>query len=136
MAKYLIDTNHLGVAINPDSPLPLRIQEARKQGHRFGTSIPVLCELEWGLRYVRGVDQYRRNLARLLKVVSIWPLDSKTAWYYGEIAADLRSRGRSLSQVDMMVAAMAKQLGCHILSSDRDFEALPELPVENWLNDK
>lgn len=134
MANYLIDTNHLGAAINPGSVLPSRIYEARKEGHRFGTCIPVLCELEWGLRYVRGISEYRHNLAKLLKIVRIWPLDVQTAQGYGGLAAELRSRGRLLSQVDMMVAALVRQGQFRILSSDRDFEALPVLDVENWLS--
>ncbi|MFM9962523.1 MAG: type II toxin-antitoxin system VapC family toxin [Planctomycetaceae bacterium] len=134
MAKFLMDTNHLGAAINPGSALPLRIHEARKLGHRFGTCIPVMCELEWGLKYVRGVEEYRCNLAKLLKIVRIWPLDEQTARIYGDVASELRSRGRVLSQVDMMVAAMARQGTFRILSTDRDFEALPDLHVENWLS--
>lgn len=133
MAKFLIDTNHLGAAINPGSPLPLRIHEARKQGHRFATCIPVLCELEWGLKYVRGIEDYRRNLAKLLKIVRVWPMDLQTARVYGEIAAELRSHGRVLSQVDTMLASMARIANSRILSTDRDFQALPDLTVENWL---
>jgi predicted nucleic acid-binding protein len=42
--------------------------------------------------------------------------------------------GRVLSQVDMMLAALARQMGLILLSSDRDFEDLPGLSVENWLD--
>jgi predicted nucleic acid-binding protein len=52
---------------------------------------------------------------------------------YGEIFRDLRSRGRVLSQVDMMLAALAKQMDLTIATADRDFEALPDIRTENWL---
>ena len=52
---------------------------------------------------------------------------------YGEIYVDLRRRGRVLSQVDMMIAALARQMGLTLLTADRDFEALPDLRIENWL---
>jgi predicted nucleic acid-binding protein len=38
-----------------------------------------------------------------------------------------------LSQVDMMLAALSRQHKVILLSSDRDFEALPDISVENWI---
>jgi len=32
-----------------------------------------------------------------------------------------------------MVAALACQVGLKVLTTDRDFEALPQVPRENWL---
>ena len=37
-----------------------------------------------------------------------------------------------LSQVDMMSAALARQMKLTILTTDRDFEALPWLRTEDW----
>jgi predicted nucleic acid-binding protein len=45
----------------------------------------------------------------------------------------LRGQGRVLSQVDMMLAALARQHKLSILTTDRDFEALSDLTVENWV---
>jgi tRNA(fMet)-specific endonuclease VapC len=38
-----------------------------------------------------------------------------------------------LSQVDIMVAALALSMDLTLLTTDLDFEALPDLRVENWL---
>ena len=70
MARYLLDTNHLGATLDDRSLIQERLVKARRRGDRFGTCVPVLCELETGLQ----------------------------------------------------------------LSSDRDVEALPDIPVENWLD--
>ena len=51
----------------------------------------------------------------------------------GEIYLELRRKGRALSQVDTMLATIARYRRLTILSTDRDFEALPDLRVENWL---
>ena len=37
-----------------------------------------------------------------------------------------------LSQVDMMLAALARQKDLTLATSDRDFEALPDVRTENW----
>jgi predicted nucleic acid-binding protein len=43
------------------------------------------------------------------------------------------AKGRALSQVDLMLAAMARLHGLILLSADKDFAAFPDLRVENWL---
>lgn len=132
MNGYLLDTNHLGQAIRRDSPVRQRLEQGRLAGTRFATCIPVLCELEVGIQQVRRPDEYRRNLRVLLKHVRVWPMDLETARIYGEINQRLRQIGRALSQVDQMVAALARQMSVKILTTDRDFEALPEVKTENW----
>ena len=79
MAGYLLDTNHLGLAITKTSRVRKRLEAARKEGQRLGTCVPVLCEIEVGIRQVRHPDEYRRNLKRLLRHVTVWPLDLETA---------------------------------------------------------
>ncbi len=46
----------------------------------------------------------------------------------------LRANGRVLSQVDMMLAAIARFSKATLLTSDRDFEALPDILTENWVD--
>ncbi|HEX4959507.1 MAG TPA: type II toxin-antitoxin system VapC family toxin [Thermoanaerobaculia bacterium] len=130
---FLLDSNHLGSAVTRNSSVRLRIDQARITGVRFGTCIPVLCEIEAGVQQVRRPDEYRENLRRLLRYVSIWPLDQETARLYGEFHQKLRKKGRVLSQVDMMIAALAYQMGLKVLTTDGDFDALPEIRKENWL---
>jgi len=93
----------------------------------------VLCELEAGVQQVHRPEEYRQNLKRLLLQVRVWPLDLETARLYGEIHQSLRRQGRILSTVDKMVAALAQQMRLKVLTTDRDFEALPEIPRENWV---
>jgi predicted nucleic acid-binding protein len=81
----------------------------------------------------RRRDGNRRILAVLLRQVRVWPLELAIAPLYAEIYHDVRGRGRALSQVDMLLAAMARSMSATILTSDRDFDALPDLRVENWL---
>ena len=111
-----------------------RISEFRAGGARIGTCVPVLCEIEAGIQNVKHPDAYRLNLQHLLRQVSLWPVDESTAPLYGVIHHDLKQRGRALSQVDMMLAALARQMKLTIVTSDQDFVALPDIPRENWIN--
>ena len=130
---YLLDTNHVGHAVTPGSVVRQRITELRTGGAKVGTCVPVLCEIEAGIQQVNQPDAYRLNLEYLLRQVRIWPIDPLTARLYGVIHHDLRRRGRALSQVDMMLAALARQMNLTLVTSDQDFVALPDIPAQNWL---
>lgn len=96
--------------------------------------MPVLCEIEAGIQQVGKPDVYRLNLERLLRQIRVWPIDPATARLYGVIHHDLKQRGRVLSQVDMMLAALARQMALTVATSDQDFTALPDVPTENWIS--
>jgi len=53
MPGYLLDTNHVGLAVDGASIVGRRIFEARLAGMRLGTCLLVLCEIEAGMRQVR-----------------------------------------------------------------------------------
>lgn len=138
MPTYLLDTNHLGRAVKggaSGSDLRNELSRRRAQGDRIGTCAPVLCELEIGILQTRDPDAYRRSLRSLVRQLRVWPLDGETARIYGTLWLDLRGRGRVLSQVDVMIAALAIQHALVVLSTDKDFDALPQLRRENWLAD-
>jgi tRNA(fMet)-specific endonuclease VapC len=69
----------------------------------------------------------------LLQVVRLWPIDLAVAERYAEAYHELQKKGRALSQVDIMLAALARHLGATLLTTDQDFQALPDIPTENWL---
>jgi tRNA(fMet)-specific endonuclease VapC len=132
MPDYLLDCNHLSAALRKVSRLRERIHQGRRAGHRFISCYPVLCELEVGIQQTPKPEENRRRLAQLLRHVRLWPLDGETARLYGAVYIELRRQGRVLSQVDMVLAALARQHKLAVLTTDRDFEALTELRVENW----
>jgi predicted nucleic acid-binding protein len=131
-AGYLLDTNHVGHAVTSESVVRHRIVDLRKRGVKVGTCVPVLCEIEAGIQQVSKPNAYRLNLQRLLRQIRIWPLDLSTAKIYGEIHQDLKRRGRVLSQEDMMLAALARQMNLVVATSDQDFAALADMRTENW----
>lgn len=79
-------------------------------------------------------ELFDRALTRLLTGLRVWPLDMEIAPLFGRIYQELRTSGRVLSQVDIMLAALAIQRGMTLLTSDGDFEAVQGLNRENWLD--
>ncbi|MBX3376713.1 MAG: type II toxin-antitoxin system VapC family toxin [Phycisphaeraceae bacterium] len=132
MTTYLLDTNHLSAALESGSPLVGRIASARRAGHRFGTCAPVLCELAAGIAQTVRRERNWQALQLLLRQVSVWPIDLEAVRAYGELYVELKRKGRVLSQVDIMVGAIARTGGFTLLTSDRDFEAVERLDREDW----
>lgn len=130
---YLLDTNHVSAAINPVSRLRERLSQQHRKGVRFRTCIPVLCELEVGIQDSPRIDSFRRQLQQLIRKVRLVPLEMAIVQHYGKVFGELRSAGRVLSQVDMMLAALIRPQNWILLTADRDFEALPDIRTENWL---
>ncbi len=133
MAGYLFDTNHLSDGIRKTSVVRDRLREARLRGHRFATCWPVLCELEAGICQTARPEAYRRTLRGLLKEIRIWAVDWKSVRLYGELFKKVKKKGRVLSHVDLVLAALATQFKVTILTTDKDFRATPEIKTENWL---
>ena len=132
MRAYLLDTNQLGLAVRRRTAVHTRINREVSRGVRVGTCIPVLCEIESGAIYVNRADEYHAGLQNVLRSVRIWPLTLETSRLYGEISRDLKRRGRVLSQVDRMLAALCRELELTLVTSDKDFAALSWLKTENW----
>ena len=133
MSDRLLDTNHFGHAVRQGSHVFERIKAELRRGVHVGTCIPVLCEIEVGACNVTDPVAYREVMRRLLRHVRIWPLSPATAQWYGEIASDLRRRGRAMSQIDKMLAALCREMNLVLVTTDQDFTALPWLQTENWL---
>ena len=133
MNRYLLDTNHLSAYLDRRPALLQRIDAALRAGDRFGICLPVLCEYRAGIRLGR---RYRSNLSRLqaaLAIFRLWPTDEQTAAEFATLFQELRAAGRMLSQFDLLIAAVARQGKLTLLTEDRDFKPVSQLPVENWL---
>lgn len=133
MADYLLDCNHLSAALRKVSSVRERIHQGRRAGHRFISCYPVICELEVAIQQTPKPEENRRRLTQLLRHVRLWPLAAETTRVYGAVYIELRRLGRVLSQVDMLLAALARQHKLTVLTTDRDFEALADLHIENWV---
>ena len=62
-------------------------------------------------------------------------MDRDLAVVWGAVFNELRSQGRSLSQTDIALVALARSRSLTLLTTDRDFEVVAGLHVENWLVD-
>lgn len=136
MSDYLVDTNHLSGALEARSPLRSKFKASRRAGHRLRTCEAVLCEVEAGIAGSAKPVENSRSLEQLLDLVRVWPLDRRVTREYGSLFQELRKAGVVLSQIDMMLAALARVSRATILTSDQDFKRVSGIRVENWIDDE
>jgi tRNA(fMet)-specific endonuclease VapC len=133
MRRYLLDTGIAGDFINRRRGVYERARDEVARGNRIGVGMPVLAELAYGIEQSASRDRNMQRLRNVLPAWKVWPFDEPAAFEYGRIAVELRSLGRPMQVVDMMIAAIAFSLGnCTVVSADSDLAAVPRLPVENW----
>ena len=133
MRRYLLDTCAMGDLINRRKGVHERARALAWEGQDFGTCIPVLGELFFGIEFSQTRTENRARLIRAITGLSLWPYTREAAEEYGRLAAQLRRAGRTMQQVDMQVAAIALTLSqCLVVSEDTDLLAVPGLSVVNW----
>jgi tRNA(fMet)-specific endonuclease VapC len=133
MRRYLLDTGIMGDFADHRHGVDVRVRDARRQGAKIGTCLPVVGKLFFGVELSASRERNMRQLRLALNGVVFWPFEEGAAEIYGRLAADLRRRGRTIQQIDIQVAAIALNLGdCTVVSSDSDMLAIPGLTVENW----
>jgi predicted nucleic acid-binding protein len=132
MAKFLLDTNHLSHAIRRISPLRDRLRQAHRQGDKFGTCWPALCELEVGIRQTSDPLSVRLTLRTILKSIRIWPMNWQIVQAYGELRQLTKAQGRALSQVDLFLGSFSRSLNVTLLTTDNDFKSIEGIRLENW----
>lgn len=130
---WLLDTNTLVYILNGDTSVRARANEAGRVG-RVVTSIVVVAELLYGVERSTRRDANRRHLQKELELLEIVPLSLGAAAHFGSLKADLRAKGINKTDLDMLIAATALDLGAKLVTNDGALldGTIPGLTVENW----
>ena len=130
--KYLVDTNILIFLCNSKSK---KLEAKFKKHHpeEFFVSSITVGELIYG---VNKSQQKRKNLEAIIKILSpfkVIDFDSRDAWEYGEIRANLESKGKSIGGNDIMIAAQVKRRGLIMLTNNtKEYKRVSGIKVEDW----
>lgn len=131
MASYLLDTNHAASLVTLSHPLRRRILAELQAGHSFSICTPALAETLFGIGILRA-EQNLAEWARLRPFLPCYPVDETDAELAAKLQVSLRRRGWQLETVDALIAVVALRNDLILLTTDRDFEGVPELACGNW----
>lgn len=135
MSDYLLDTNHVSPLVTPGHPLRQRVIQHFDGGDHFSICVPVVTETIFGIGILPRAVQNRVEWTRLRPMLPCFVPDENDAIAAAELQISLRLRGWQLETVDALIATLAVRYNLTLLTTDRDFRAVPDLLLENWLQD-
>jgi len=135
LSGYLLDTNIISDIIrNPAGLAASRIEQIDPK--EICTSIVVAAELRYGCAK-KGSAKLIAKVEAALGTIPVLPLDSPADAEYGGIRAALEAAGQTIGLNDLLIVAHAHALGLTLVTGNmREFNRIPGLSVENWLESK
>lgn len=134
MVNYLLDTNHLSPLITIGHPLRKKVFQNIRAGHTFAICVPVLTEMLYGIGTLRRAKQNQAEWARIKPNFHCYISDENDAEQAAKLRLLLRGRGWQLAAMDALIATICLRHNLVLLTTDKDFRAVPLLKKENWLN--
>ena len=130
MTRFLLDSSAY-IAFKKSHPA---ILEILSQADEIILTPIVLGELRAGFMQGTKRDTNERELQTFLDSprVSVIGLNEETADRYAVIRTTLRKAGTPISTNDIWIAATAMQHGLPILTSDRDFQKVPQIIAHHF----
>ena len=131
--RYLLDTNILSDLVkHPDGAVFRRIRSVGED--TVCTSLIVAAELRYGA-LKKGSARLAAQLDTILSALDVVAVQSPTEERYAEVRLALERAGSPISGNDTLIAAHAIALSLTLVTDNRrEFERVPELTVENWLD--
>ena len=100
-------------------------------------SLVTYAELYNGAMKSRESKAALKNLQLLTEYIPAQAMSVEVAQYYGEIRSFLEKRGTPIGANDLWIAAHALSLNLTLITNNmREFERVPQLKLENWVNQK
>jgi|SRR5476649_629132 len=132
--RYLLDTNIL-IYLTKHKPPSVRERFARHSASELAMSVITLGELRYGAEKSQSRERALSAVHQLESLMQVVHLQEATAEHYGQIRAQLQAKGQVIGNNDLWLAAHARAAGWILVTNNvREFERVPGLQVENWVD--
>ena len=132
---FLLDTNICIYLIKQMFP---KLQYRIEQEPLFNISISAvtIAELEYGIAKSTKPEKNRELLYGFLAPFEIVPFSELDAEHFGQIRAYLNSIGKPIGPYDLQIGAQCLTRSFSLITNNmKEFERIPELRIENWINE-
>lgn len=129
MTRLMLDTNTVSYFIRDtlrNAPV------AATDPENLCISTITEAELIFGVKRLPQAHRLNEMVLSFIAGIDVLPFDRTAAETYGGLHADMQRIGKSLTALDMLIAAHALSLGATLVTSDAAFRHVPGLAVEDW----
>lgn len=131
--NYSIDTNIITAIMKKNEQVKRKLQEVAFCGKEVFINGISYYEIKRGLLAANAIRQLS-DFNEISKGFKILFLDNREIFdKASEIYADLKQRGRLISDADILIASMSLIQNLILVSADNDFREIKGITVENWL---
>ncbi len=130
MTRYMLDTDTVSCLVKSHPAVA---------GHMVAVPMTSLCvsaitegELLFGLARRPEAKRLHVVMREFLRRVEVLPWDSACAERYGTVRAEMKGRGKKLASLDLLIATHALSVGALLVTSDKAFGRVANLPLEDW----
>ena len=129
----MLDTN---IVIYVIKRRPLAVMETFNQhGSRMAISVVTLAELIHGSEKSSDPEKNLRIVEDFCSRLEVLDYGVKAAQHYGAIRSDLEKIGQPIGVNDLHIAAHARSEGLVLVTNNiKEFDRVPGLQLENWVN--
>ena len=129
MTRLMLDTNTVSYFIRDNLK---NAPGAAEDPENLCISTVTEAELIFGVKRLPGTHRLTEMVLGFIGGVDVVPFDRAAAESYGLLRAEMQRIGKSLTALDMLIAAHALSLGATLVATDAAFRHVPGLAVEDW----
>ena len=126
--RYLLDTNIIIDLLADVEAVKAMLAEAEEA---FAPSIAI-GELYYGAEKSTRPEENVGRIEQFASVTTVLGCDTQTARHYGQIKNHLRAKGRPIPENDLWIAAVARQHALTLVTGDKHFSDIDDLPTVGW----
>lgn len=131
--RYLLDTDTVIYLVRRRSP-SVAARFARLRASEVAISCIGFGELSYGAEKSSRREAAVAVLEAFSDRIAVLPIDSSVSGEYGRIRALLESKGKTLGNNDLWIAAHALSANLTLVTNSvREFSRVPDLKLENWV---
>jgi len=132
MTEFVLDANHISPLVTLGHPLRVKILERLNDGDKFSIVVPALHEFLYGIALLPRAKKNLEIWQSLEGFFTYYAVDEIVAKQSAQLRVKLRMQGWQLDSIDSMIAVVVMQKDLILLTTDKDFRGIPNMPYENW----
>lgn len=126
---YMLDTNTVSDFIRKEPNVIAKLKSCSPE--KLCISNVTAAELLYGLEKRQSV-KLNAVIYPFLASITVYDWDYTIAEYYGKLSAKMEKQCCVIGTLDLMIATHAVAKKCTLVTSDKAFQMVPDLIVQNW----